>query len=86
MGCVKTGDVVLPFNLNYCRVLIINAQLGFPVTRVFNNMGGEYKEIELLRTGDVVFASGGEDFLGIDYSRSADDDYEEEIYDAPAGW
>jgi hypothetical protein len=61
-------------------------QLGFPVMRVFNNMGGEFKEIELLRTGDVVFASGGEDFLGIDYSRSADDDYEEELYDAPAGW
>lgn len=47
-------------------------------------MGGEFKEVELLRTGDVVFASGGEDYLGIDYSRAANDGYDEDIYDAPA--
>jgi len=39
-------------------------QLGFPVQRLFNGVGGEHLDVDTIRNDDIVFAAAQESFIG----------------------
>eukprot|EP00043_Microstomoeca_roanoka_P009718 m.92613 g.92613 ORF g.92613 m.92613 type:complete len:768 (+) comp14671_c0_seq1:195-2498(+) len=62
-GAGDLGQVV-EVSTNWDELLAgISGKLGFPVTRLFSQSGGEFTNARLLRDDDVVFGSSGEDFI-----------------------